>query len=222
MYVCHARAVWKDEKWAEGGANFMITQIAMQPLAIITEIALLPEICARVSLASTLPRTAALVRCHLWTTLLVHVCCWRVIYVKFMCLYLISIHPDENICTTQKNNCSAFASCHDHVGTFTCTCNSGFTGDGFVCQGLVSFLLKFKMYIIFCLHCRVILDINECDNNNGGCSAGLICFNTVGSFICSNCPPGFMSDGTKCAGMKTVKEKWMWSGCKWRGRKFLG
>ena len=43
------------------------------------------------------------------------------------------------------------------------------------------------------------LDINECDNNNGGCSQN--CTNTNGSFFCS-CDEGYQlkSDGLTCKG----------------------
>ena len=42
---------------------------------------------------------------------------------------------DANECIGQGsgNNCSADASCSNTVGSFTCSCDSGFTGDGVTC-----------------------------------------------------------------------------------------
>ena len=44
------------------------------------------------------------------------------------------------------------------------------------------------------------LDVNECINNNGGCSQN--CTNTNGSFFCS-CDKGYQlkSDGSTCEGI---------------------
>ena len=52
------------------------------------------------------------------------------------------------------------------------------------------------------LNVSSVLDINECDTNNGGCAQ--ICTNTPGSRVCS-CRAGFTlaSDGTNCEG-KTI------------------
>ena len=33
------------------------------------------------------------------------------------------------------NNCHADATCHNNEGSYTCECNSGFTGDGIECNG---------------------------------------------------------------------------------------
>ena len=41
-------------------------------------------------------------------------------------------------------------------------------------------------------------DINECDNNNGGCSH--VCTNSIGSFACS-CDSGYSPEGLNCNGM---------------------
>ena len=44
----------------------------------------------------------------------------------------------------------------------------------------------------------VVIDINECSNNNGGCSH--FCVNTQGSYHCE-CPDDYilLPDGHKCA-----------------------
>ena len=42
---------------------------------------------------------------------------------------------DTDECLTNNGGCSADASCSNAVGSFTCTCKSGYTGDGFACSG---------------------------------------------------------------------------------------
>ena len=49
---------------------------------------------------------------------------------------------DINECASADlNNCDENASCSNTDGSFSCTCNIGFTGDGVTCDGL---LLKIK------------------------------------------------------------------------------
>ncbi|CAL7945170.1 unnamed protein product [Xylocopa violacea] len=39
-------------------------------------------------------------------------------------------------------------------------------------------------------------DINECEDNNGGCSPNVQCVNTEGSYKCAGCRPGFLENAT--------------------------
>ena len=41
-----------------------------------------------------------------------------------------------NECTTGKHNCSPNATCTDTASSFTCTCTSGYTGDGVTCTDI--------------------------------------------------------------------------------------
>jgi len=43
--------------------------------------------------------------------------------------------PDIDECATNNGGCSSEASCSNTEGSFTCTCQSGYTGDGFTCTG---------------------------------------------------------------------------------------
>ena len=45
-----------------------------------------------------------------------------------------------------------------------------------------------------------VADIDECQTNNGGCSAVASCTNTEGGFTCT-CPSGYAGDGTTCSGV---------------------
>ena len=42
---------------------------------------------------------------------------------------------DLDECTEDIHNCHGNATCMDIPGSFLCTCNSGFTGDGVTCEG---------------------------------------------------------------------------------------
>eukprot|EP00930_Biecheleria_cincta_P034096 TRINITY_DN23591_c0_g2_i3.p1 TRINITY_DN23591_c0_g2~~TRINITY_DN23591_c0_g2_i3.p1 ORF type:complete len:1141 (-),score=110.02 TRINITY_DN23591_c0_g2_i3:2618-6040(-) len=81
---------------------------------------------------------------------------------------------DINECTTSAHNCHAAARCSNTAGSFTCTCNSGWSGDGVSCQ-----------------------DINECTTSAHNCHAAARCSNTAGSFTCT-CNSGWSGDGVSC------------------------
>ncbi|XP_076817142.1 uncharacterized protein LOC143462762 isoform X2 [Clavelina lepadiformis] len=81
---------------------------------------------------------------------------------------------DFNECLV--NICDNNSICTNSLGNFTCTCTSGFTGDGLECS-----------------------DINECDDNLlHNCGDNALCTNVVGGFSCS-CDVGFTGDGITCA-----------------------
>uniref|UniRef100_A0A8C4R8P3 EGF-like domain-containing protein n=1 Tax=Eptatretus burgeri TaxID=7764 RepID=A0A8C4R8P3_EPTBU len=78
----------------------------------------------------------------------------------------------------ESSRCDGNAICYNTVGSFSCHCNSGFSGNGQECT-----------------------DVNECSVNNGGCSQ--LCHNNAGSFDCS-CHTGYQKDTTNqnaCLGM---------------------
>ena len=48
-------------------------------------------------------------------------------------LKLFPTISDINECTLNTDNCNANAACADTEGSFTCTCNPGYEGDGVTC-----------------------------------------------------------------------------------------
>ena len=45
---------------------------------------------------------------------------------------------DVNECTEGTNSCHRHASCYNTLGSYSCSCNPGYTGDGFSCTGKCS------------------------------------------------------------------------------------
>ena len=59
-------------------------------------------------------------------------------------VYLCPLDIDE--CTTGADNCDTNAACTNNPGSFTCSCNHGYTGDGVTCMGICS--LEFKQLFL--------------------------------------------------------------------------
>ena len=58
---------------------------------------------------------------------------------QFCCLdhfcRILLIDIDE--CDDGIDNCNSFANCSNANGSFSCSCNDGFTGDGLTCSGIL-------------------------------------------------------------------------------------
>ncbi|EDO39003.1 predicted protein [Nematostella vectensis] len=83
------------------------------------------------------------------------------------------LHQDVDECV-EGNQCHSNATCNNTIGEYTCTCNVGFTGDGYECN-----------------------DTKECDDGSHLCDKHAICTNTLGRFNCT-CVDGFHGNGTHC------------------------
>ena len=49
---------------------------------------------------------------------------------------LIQILDVDECAMNSTNDCSANAHCENTIGAFTCTCASGYAGDGRICAGI--------------------------------------------------------------------------------------
>eukprot|EP00820_Chromera_velia_P021925 Cvel_8039.t1-p1 / transcript=Cvel_8039.t1 / gene=Cvel_8039 / organism=Chromera_velia_CCMP2878 / gene_product=Fibrillin-2, putative / transcript_product=Fibrillin-2, putative / location=Cvel_scaffold435:254-15326(-) / protein_length=2435 / sequence_SO=supercontig / SO=protein_coding / is_pseudo=false len=79
---------------------------------------------------------------------------------------------DVEECAQSTDNCrSGRATCTNTIGSFTCACNAGWSGDGVSCS-----------------------NINECSLGVHNCHSTAACSNTAGSFTCA-CNAGYSGDG---------------------------
>lgn len=88
-----------------------------------------------------------------------------------------SVCVDDNECANGTALCSPDATCTNTPGSYTCTCNSGYTGTGWVCT-----------------------DIDECTDGTAVCQPGELCVNTPGSYTCvaGACQPPSVQCGSQC------------------------
>ena len=108
--------------------------------------------------------------------------------------FILYNSPDINECLTSNGGCDQV--CTNTSGSYYCTCNTGFEldADDHTCNGQLQQSLFGSLYII-------IVDINECDTENGGCNHN--CTNNAGSFVCS-CQSGYQLsplNNKMCTGM---------------------
>ena len=54
-------------------------------------------------------------------------------HMFFILLWLGTV--DVNECTNGTDRCHSRATCHNTQGSYTCSCNSGYIGNGFSCTG---------------------------------------------------------------------------------------
>ena len=55
------------------------------------------------------------------------------------CFNIVVVIADIDECSSGTHHCHVNATCTDTDGSFTCSCNNGFTGDGRQCKGMCSF-----------------------------------------------------------------------------------
>merc|ERR1711881_168936 len=120
---------------------------------------------------------------------------------------------DVDECTTGSHTCSSDATCTNTEGSFTCTCKTGYTGDGFTCSDInecassnacppgATWVNSDGSFTCTCpsgyqlTESDGCIDIDEC--LSGPCSAQATCSNTAGSFTCT-CKIGYTGDGFSC------------------------
>ncbi|KAL9961055.1 hypothetical protein ACROYT_G029935 [Oculina patagonica] len=86
----------------------------------------------------------------------------------------INPKPDIDECSSNSHTCNVNAVCNNTLGSYTCACAAGFSGDGQTC-----------------------VDIDECASGVHDCHSSASCTNTVGSYNCS-CDHPYTGDGKTC------------------------
>ena len=61
----------------------------------------------------------------------------------------ISSFSDINECQSEFHNCHSDATCSNLMGSFTCSCNPGYSGDGQSCPGMNISFSCWSMFISF-------------------------------------------------------------------------
>ena len=87
--------------------------------------------------------------------------------------------PDINECEATPSRCGNHSTCNDTSGSFLCTCNHGYRGDGQTCE-----------------------NIDECIENPDICQTLAECVDLDGSYRC-DCRSGYTFNGTDCVGKHT-------------------
>ena len=72
------------------------------------------------------------------------------------------------------HECDVNAACVSLIGSYNCTCDDGFEGDGFNCT-----------------------DVDECSDETHACHVDAACNNTIGAYECM-CDEGLFGDGFNC------------------------
>lgn len=125
-----------------------------------------------------------------------------------------------NECTRPVQPCDTQATCTNTIGSYQCSCNPGFYGNGQTCLGMSLYFQismnckssykyrrnvvnKLRDWIFHCTHCIYIAENDECTEKTHDCHANASCTNTYGHFYCE-CYPGFFGSGRNCTGNKAL------------------
>lgn len=92
-------------------------------------------------------------------------------------LSLYQIVSDIDECLFDDlNECHINSTCSNTEGSYQCTCDMGFSGDGMNCS-----------------------DVDECARNMSECDPNASCVNEIGSYSCF-CLQGYTGNGSICEG----------------------
>ena len=119
-------------------------------------------------------------------------------YVRSLYANISPFFSDINECIdmTFETECHNQADCHNVDGSYTCMCEDGFSGDGYLnCEGALSckYWEGLELTLMFVYH----TDIDECMNSP--CDLNANCTNLYGTFDCT-CNGGYTGSGMYCEG----------------------
>ncbi|XP_035691365.1 signal peptide, CUB and EGF-like domain-containing protein 3 [Branchiostoma floridae] len=115
---------------------------------------------------------------------------------------------DIDECATGVHSCHQHAACTNTVGSYRCTCDSGYTGDGRTCTALCWGSTTCPRGGIcsspnHCTSCDTGYEspdcgnIDECSTDTDNCHEDASCTDTDGSFTCT-CNDGHTGNGLHC------------------------
>ena len=98
-------------------------------------------------------------------------------------------------CSINNGECEQM--CNNTIGSFYCTCGSGYQLDEnrTNCSGTI--LSNSRMIYVDSACAVLCVDINECQMDDDNCHENAQCNNTEGSFTCF-CNPGYTGNGVIC------------------------
>jgi len=65
-------------------------------------------------------------------------------------------YSDIDECVTTTDNCDTNADCSNNAGSFSCSCNVGYFGDGETCQGMLKVITLLRKTILLKKNFRLI------------------------------------------------------------------
>jgi hypothetical protein len=65
---------------------------------------------------------------------------WSIILLMYTLVQPFCVFLDVNECALGTDNCHDNGTCDNTNGSFACTCNGGYSGDGITCEGRLSIL----------------------------------------------------------------------------------
>eukprot|EP00794_Sanderia_malayensis_P007256 gene7256-8064_t len=129
--------------------------------------------------------------------------------------YNVVVISDVDECSFGIHSCHQKAACNNLKGSYYCTCETGYTGNGYSCTDIdecfdgshscstqATCRNVESSYLCFCKtgftgNGTYCLDNDECLLSTHNCNANSACANTFGSFTCS-CNKGYIGDGINC------------------------
>ena len=124
---------------------------------------------------------------------------------------MLLIFADVDECSRGLDNCGSNSECSNTIGSFSCICNHGFTGDGVTCGGrhcnlviMGNSILQSAITSCSFLHfLYFFVDIDECSLSIDNCRHhNRSCINIDGSFLCTGCGSGYSWNRTACEGKR--------------------
>lgn len=98
---------------------------------------------------------------------------------------------DIDECNEGIPKCDRSAVCINTDGSFNCTCQTGYTGDGEQCTGTISYAIALLQ--LTSQYSYIYVDIDECADKSV-CGENATCSNQPGSYQCE-CLEGFEDNG---------------------------